>query len=142
MQHHLPTIRKGSALFWFTLLIPMGIIPIGLNFILTPAGASAAFGIPVNDPNTFPYLWIKGIRDIFSGLAILALLLGGERRTLWTILSIAIPFCDGVVILAYLGFAPPIYVHWGTAISMTVVSFFLFRRSPNPTLLKTQDINP
>jgi hypothetical protein len=47
-------------------------------------------------------MWIKGIRDIFSGLAILPFLLRGDRRTTATLYAIAIfiPISDGLVILA------------------------------------------
>ncbi len=124
------TLGKNSPLFWCTLLVPIGIIAIGINFILNPVGASAAYGIPIQDPSAFPFMWIKGIRDIFSGLVILPFLLRGDRRTTATLYAIAIfiPLSDGLVILARLGFAPPIYIHWGTAAFMTVVAAFLLRK--------------
>jgi hypothetical protein len=123
-------LRKNSPLFWCTLLVPIGIIAIGINFILNPVGASTAYGIPIQDPTAFPFMWIKGIRDIFSGLVILPFLLRGDRRTTATLyaLAIFIPVCDGLVILSRLGFAPPIYIHWGTALYMTVVAALLFRK--------------
>ena len=39
-----------------------------------------------------------------------------------------IPFGDGLVILGHVGFAPPIYIHWGTALYMILVAAFLLRR--------------
>ena len=63
-------LRMNSMLFWFTLVMPVAIIAIGINFILNPVGASTAFGIPIHDSAAFPYMWIKGIRDIFAGLVI------------------------------------------------------------------------
>jgi hypothetical protein len=57
-------LRKNSQLFWCTLVIPIAIIAIGINFILNPVGASTGFGIPIHDPPAFPFMWIKGIRDI------------------------------------------------------------------------------
>ena len=68
------TLKKNSPLFWCTLLVPIGIIAVGINFILNPVGASTAYGIPIHDPAAFPFMWIKGIRDIFSGLAILPII--------------------------------------------------------------------
>ena len=126
-------LRKNSALFWFALLIPIGIIGIGINFILNPAGASAGYGIPITDPNSFPYMWIKGIRDIFSGLVILSFLFRGDRKVTAILFAIAIliPFCDGLVIIANSGFAAPLLIHWGTALYMLVVSFFLLPRRQN-----------
>src|ERR1700688_459052 len=126
-------LRKNSLLFWCTLVIPVAIIGLGINFILNPVGASTGYGIPIHDPADFPFMWIKGIRDIFSGLVILPFLLRGDRRTTATLFAIAIfvPFCDGLVILRHLGFAPPIYIHWGTALYMIIVAAFL-RRRKNP----------
>ena len=119
----------NSLLFWFTLLIPVGIIAIGINFILNPVGASTAYGIPIHDPTAFPFMWIKGVRDIFSGLVVLTFLFRGDRRTTAILyaLAIFIPVGDGLVILSHLGFAPPILIHWGTALYMAIVAAFLFR---------------
>ena len=124
------TLRKNSLLFWCTLVIPVAIIGTGINFILNPVGASTAYGIPIHDPAAFPFMWIKGIRDIFSGLAVLSFLWRGDRRSTAIIFAIAIfiPFCDGLVILRHLGFAPPIYIHWGTALYMMIVAAFLLKR--------------
>jgi hypothetical protein len=123
-------LRKNSALFWFTLVIPIAIIGIGINFIFNPIGASSGYGIPINDPNSFPYMWIKGIRDIFSGLVILPFLLSGNRKVTAILfaISIFVPFCDGLIIISHLGFAPPLLIHWGTAFYMMVVSYFLWRK--------------
>ena len=100
-------LRKNTALFWFTLAIPIGIIGIGINFIFNPVGASTGYGIPITDPSSFPYMWIKGIRDIFSGLVMLPFLLRGDRKVTAILFAIAtfIPFCDGFVIIANSGFA-------------------------------------
>ncbi len=124
-----PALRRNSLLFWFTLLIPAAIIGIGINFILNPVGASTAFGIPIHDPAAFPFMWVKGIRDIFSGLVVLTFLFKGDRRTTAILFSLAIfiPVGDGLVIVRHLGFAPPIYIHWGTALYMAVVAAFLLR---------------
>ena len=75
-------------------------------------------------------MWIKGIRDIFSGLVVLPFLLKADRRTTATLfaISIVVPFGDGLVILRHLGFAPPIYIHWGTALYMMIVAAFLLRK--------------
>jgi hypothetical protein len=121
---------KNSLLFWCTLVVPAAIIAIGINFILNPVGASAGFGIPIHDPASFPFMWIKGIRDIFAGLVILPFLWKGDRRTTATLfaISLVVPFGDGLVILRHLGFAPPIYIHWGTALYMMVVAALLLRK--------------
>ena len=53
-----PPLKRNSPLFWFTLVIPLAIIGIGINFILNPVGASTAYGIPIHDPTAFPFLWV------------------------------------------------------------------------------------
>ena len=123
------TLKRSSPLFWFTLLIPVAIIGIGINFILNPVGASTGYGIPIHDPAAFPFMWVKGIRDIFSGLVVLTFLFKGDRRTTAILFALAIfiPVCDGLVILSHLGFAPPIFIHWGTALYMAIVAAFLLR---------------
>jgi len=125
-----PTLRMNSPLFWFTLLVPLAIVGPGINFILNPVGASAGYGIPITDPAAFPFMWIKGIRDIFAGVVVLTFLLRGDLRTTATLYSIAIFIAigDGFVILSHLGFAPPIFIHWGTALYMTIVAVFLHRK--------------
>jgi len=126
-----PKLRMNTPLFWFTLAVPLAIVGLGLNFILNPVGASAGFGIPIHDPAAFPFMWIKGIRDIFAGVAVLTFLLRGDLRTTATIYSIAvfIAIGDGFVILSHLGFAPPIFMHWGTALYMTIVAVSLHRKN-------------
>ena len=68
--------------------------------------------------------------DIFSGLVVLTFLWWGDRRTNAILFAhaIFIAFGDGLVILSHLGFAWPIYMHWGTALYMTIVAAFLLRR--------------
>jgi hypothetical protein len=124
------TLKRNSPLFWCTLLIPVAIIGIGIHFILDPVGASTAYGIPIHDSAAFPFMWIKGIRDIFSGLVVLTFLFRGDRRTVAILfaLAILIPVGDGFVILSRLGFAPPIFIHWGTALYMMIVAAFLLRK--------------
>jgi hypothetical protein len=123
-------LKWNSPLFWLTFLVPVAIIGIGINFILNPVGASTGFGIPIHDPAAFPFMWIKGIRDIFSGLVVLTFLFRADRRTtaiLYT-LAVFIPIGDGLVILSHLGFAPPIFIHWGTALYMMIVAALLLRK--------------
>jgi hypothetical protein len=123
------TLKMTSPLFWFTFLIPAAIIGLGINFILNPVGASAGYGIPIHDPAAFPFLWVKGIRDIFSGVVVLTFLFRGDRRTIAILYSLAVFIAvgDGFVILSHLGFAPPIFIHWGTALYMAIVAAFLVR---------------
>jgi Domain of unknown function (DUF4267) len=95
-----------------------------------PGWGLNGYGIPIHDPAAFPFMWIKGIRDIFAGLVVLPFIWRGDQRTTATLfaISIFVPFGDGLVILRHLGFAPPIYIHWGTALYMMIVAAFLLRK--------------
>lgn len=86
-------------------------------------------------PRLFPFMWIKGIRNIFSGFVVLSFLWRGDRRTIAILFAIAIfiPFSDELVILAHRGFAPPIYIHWETALYMAIVAALLFRMKKTQT---------
>jgi Domain of unknown function (DUF4267) len=134
------TLKMNSPLFWFTLVIPVGIIGIGIDFILNPIGASAGYGIPIHDPAAFPFMWIKGVRDIFAGLVVLPFLWRGDRSTTAVLfaISIFVPIGDGLVILSHLGFSPSIFIHWGTALYMIVVLYFLLRK-PNRVKVVSAD---
>ena len=63
-------LRKNSLLFWCTLVVPVAIIGLGINFILDPVGASTRFGIPIHDPAAFPFMWTKGalIKYIYESI--------------------------------------------------------------------------
>ncbi|TWV99112.1 DUF4267 domain-containing protein [Chitinophaga pinensis] len=66
---------------WLAALTGIGIIFIGARFFFMPETAEHAFGIHVTaDNHAFHY--IKGIRDIFSGIIVLLLLLTKEYRAL------------------------------------------------------------
>ena len=116
-------------------MVPLAIIAIGINFIFNPRGASTAYGFQSTMPRLFPFMWIKGIRDIFSGSVALSFLWRGDRHTIAILFAIAIfiPFSDELVILAHRGFEPPIYIHWETALYMAIVAALLFRMKKTRT---------
>ena len=63
-------------------LLGLGIIFIGTRFLLAPQAASASFGIAAGPDggSADPYLSVKGVRDIASGLVVFILLAAGEPR--------------------------------------------------------------
>jgi hypothetical protein len=120
-------LRRDSLLYWAALPVPLGVTLIGVIAAIYPGLASMAFGIPVADPNVSAYVRIAGVRDIVFGLALLALLMGDHRSAAATVFTIAIliPICDGLVVLGHVGFALPILMHWGAAVYMGFVAYFL-----------------
>lgn len=107
------------------------ILYIGLSYLLAPQATAPDFGIP-----TWPqhdgaaFLAVKGVRDIATGLVVLALLLTGHRRALgWAMAAIAIiPAGDMVIVLTSGGPPATAYgVHGTTALIVAVTATLLLR---------------
>jgi hypothetical protein len=83
-------------------LIAVGIVFIGARFWWDPPAASRGFGIP-NPPSTgfIPWLGVKGVRDIVSGLFVFLLMAHGSPRLLGEFLLVAslIAIGDAVIVL-------------------------------------------
>jgi hypothetical protein len=105
-------------------VIGVGIIGIGTRFLLDPAASAAGFGVPA-PAATDPYLAVKGVRDIGSGLILLALLATRQRRAVgWAMLAAAsMPIGDALVVLAHGGPADVAYgIHGATAAVMVAAA--------------------
>src|SRR5258708_8426352 len=87
-----------SVSFWTVMLIALGIIFVGIRFIVDPKAGANGFGIPFSSTNDVAFGRIKGIRDIFSGLVLLPLLfLKMSRATAWVFTTaIIIPASDAL----------------------------------------------
>ena len=111
---------------WFAGLVGVAIVLIGARFLVQPAAAAAAFGVPVSADNA--YLSVKGVRDIASGLFIGLLLWHGQPRLLGWFMLVAtlIPIADGLIVLRHHGprFAA-FGIHWTTAAFMLVAAGLL-----------------
>lgn len=114
------------------------------SYLHLTVGASAAYGVAINDPSSFPFMWIKGIRDIFSGLVILPFLWSGNRKVTAILFAIAIfiPFGDGLVIITHSGFAAPLLIHWGTALYMIIVAAFLLKKRSKKEMAEGTGLEP
>jgi len=129
--NEITTWGTRSVSFWMAMLIALGIIFVGARFIVNPSRAAIDFGIPISSANDIAFGRIKGIRDIFPGLALLPLLyLKMCRATAWVFTAaIVIPTVDCLVILATNGPSdvPHLLIHGLTAVYMAITSFLLFR---------------
>jgi hypothetical protein len=85
-------------------LAALGIIVIGFMYLTNPWAATQSFGLPLPErgPNIAWWLRLKGVRDVVSGLVVLALMTWGGPRTLGIVLLIEaiIPVGDMSLILA------------------------------------------
>lgn len=83
-------------------LTGLGMIFIGARFLLSPEIAEAGYGIHFNEQGDYSFHYIKGIRDIFSGVLLCTFVLMNERRALAiTLLAGAfIPVTDMLIVLS------------------------------------------
>ena len=84
-------------------LLGAGIIVIGARFLVAPQAAAAGYGI-TNDQGgaaSDPYLAVKGVRDIASGVVTFALLAAGKPHILGRYLAAAsiIPIGEAIIVL-------------------------------------------
>jgi hypothetical protein len=111
-------------------LIGGGIIFIGASYFWAPQFASG-FGIPrtpVADRAFQPWLRVKGVRDIASGLFVAILLANGSAHLLgWFMLTATlIPVSDALIVLRSKGPRSAGYgIHGATALVMVVISVLL-----------------
>jgi hypothetical protein len=85
-------------------VIGVGIIAIGTRFLVDPAAGAAGFGL-ASPATVDPYLAVKGVRDIGSGLILLTLMATRQRRAVaWAMLAASfIPIGDMLIVLGYGG---------------------------------------
>jgi Domain of unknown function (DUF4267) len=79
----------------------LGLIFLGTRFLLSPEVAEAGYGIHFNEQGDYSFHYIKGIRDILSGLLLCVFVLLKDRRALAvTLLTGAIvPITDMLIVL-------------------------------------------
>jgi uncharacterized membrane protein YkgB len=83
-------------------LTGLGMIFIGTRFLLSPEIAEAGYGIHFNANGDYSFHYIKGIRDIFTGLLICMLILTDQTKALGLTLALGtiIPTVDMVIVLS------------------------------------------
>lgn len=98
-KQNIMTTKISYAIAFIT---GLGIIFLGARFLLSPEVATAGYGIHFNTHGDYSFHYIKGIRDIFSGLLLCAFVLMNERRALGVTLLAAtiIPVTDMLVVLS------------------------------------------
>ena len=79
----------------------LGLIFLGTRFLLSPEVAEAGYGIHFNEQGDYSFHYIKGIRDILSGLLLCVFVLMNEKRALGvTLLAGAmVPVTDMLIVL-------------------------------------------
>lgn len=79
----------------------LGLIFLGTRFLLSPEVAEAGYGIHFNEQGDYSFHYIKGIRDILSGVLFCAFVLMNERRALGVTLlaGTIVPVTDMLIVL-------------------------------------------
>ena len=82
-------------------LLGLGMIFLGVRFFISPETATAGYGIRFNAQGDYSFHYIKGIRDVFSGMLICIFVLMKERRALGVTLlaGTMIPVTDMFIVL-------------------------------------------
>ncbi len=114
--------------YGLTILLALGIIAIGIRFILAPQASSAGYGVPF-DGGGRAYLAAKGLRDVTYGvLGLVLLVVGGAHLVGWFIAIAAIvPLGDTLIVLRHGGTRTVAFgVHFATAMAMLAASALLF----------------
>jgi hypothetical protein len=113
--------------FGLALLLALAIIAIGTQYVVSPRTATRSFGLPLPEDgaNIAWWLRLKGVRDIASGLILLALMAWGDLRGAGIVLLVAaiIPVGDMLMILAAKGSARSAFgMHAVTAVVMVLTA--------------------
>ena len=117
-------------------LLGAGIIVIGARFIVAPRAAAAAYGITIEQggPASDPYLAVKGVRDIASGVVTFVLLAAGKPHILGRYLGAysIVPIGDAIIVLRGNGPKATAYgAHGTTAAVMLLATAALLLSGPD-----------
>lgn len=129
--HHLPV---NSVLFWLVMLPALGIIFIGVRFIITPLAGAKGFGVPAGGAETNAYLWAKGTRDIVSGLFPLVLLwlkAGRQVFSVYLFVVALVPLSDLANVYVHIGTSNigALVIHGSTALYLIILAAVLLRKA-------------
>jgi Domain of unknown function (DUF4267) len=108
-------------------LTGLGLIFLGVRFLLSPDTAETDFGIKFNEQSDYSFHYIKGIRDLFTGLIICIFILTKQTKALGITLLVGaiIPTVDMLIVLGkdYNSITPAIS-HIVAIIICTVLGIF------------------
>lgn len=111
-----------------------GMIFLGARFLLSPEIAEAGYGLHFNEQGDYSFHYIKGIRDLFSGIVICLLVLSRQTKALGITLlaGTMIPIADMLIVLSkdYNGVAASM-PHISAIIACSVVGIILLFYKPS-----------
>jgi Domain of unknown function (DUF4267) len=124
-------MRRTDIGYALSGLVGLGITAVGTRFLVSPAKAAAAYGISVGQEvsGADPYMSVKGVRDVASGLMTFVLIAERQPRVLagFLLAATVIPVGDAVIVLRRGGRMTTAYgVHGATAAAMVATAAILF----------------
>jgi len=112
--------------------VGVAIIFLGARFLLAPQAAAAGYGVPVEPrlaqapaASPYPWLYVKGVRDIASGVFLFILLANRAPHLLGAFMAAAslIPIGDATIVLRSGGSRAAAFgIHGATAAVMLAAS--------------------
>jgi hypothetical protein len=111
-------------------LMAVAIIVIGCFYLVSPGRMTGSFGLkpPASDADTRAWLRLKGIRDVVSGLVVLAMMLTTDTRLVGIALLVEaiVPLGDMSIVLGSGGSkSRALSIHGVTCAVMLVVGLLL-----------------
>jgi hypothetical protein len=122
--------------FGFTLMTGLLLVFIGARFFLSPSLAELDFGIQTPTAGDFSFHYIKGIRDMAVGLAILVMLITRTQRGLAILLLTAsiVPVTDFLIVLGTPGhLTERLYPHLTAVVLGLVLGTYYLLTSRKPS---------
>ena len=121
--------------FGLAFFLAFAIIAIGTQYVASPKTATRSFGLPLPEEgaNIAWWLRLKGVRDIASGLVVLAFMAWGDPRGVGIILFVdaIIPIGDMLLVLAAKGsIKSALGIHGVTAVVMILTAIPLMMGAP------------
>lgn len=111
------------------ILLSLGIIVIGLRFLVAPEASAVSYGVPVSpEADVGPYPATKGLRDLSFGIIGLTLLAIRQFYAAgWVMIAVSVvPFGDTVLVLLNGGSPAMAYgVHGVTGLALLAVGGLL-----------------
>jgi hypothetical protein len=127
--NHLPLWAKCAGYFF-----GIGLLFIGIRFLIMPEVAERGFGLFYNQPNE-AFHYIKGSRDAFSGL-ILVIFTALQWRKPLAVVALAgalVPVVDMLTVLTTPAVPGAAWIHGPTAVALLIFSYFLLRTQTAPS---------
>ena len=111
-------------------LVAAGITYIGIRFLVQPRVSAAGYGVPVTGERgaADAFFAVKGVRDIASGLVLLAVLLTAPAHVIgWVMLAFTVEVLgDMVIVLRWGGSKAHAFgIHGATAVFMWLITVLL-----------------